>query len=386
MIPRQTCDALIAGGGPAGSMLAIALAQAGRCVVLIEKTREAHHKVCGEFLSPESVPLLRRAGIDPEEMGAQRIHSVRLAARDVLAEVKLPEVALSLTRRALDEALLQRAAQAGARVVRGVQMESLSRSESNEAKWRAQMAGEGNPESICVHGREAFLATGKHDLRGWPRRAKRVQGSLLAMKMYFALSPEQRTELAGHVEILLYPGGYAGLQPVEGGWANLCALVTRDKLRSLGGKWERLLDHMQRHSVHLARRLTGAVPVLERPLALSSIPYGYSAPVCFVRSSPWRLGDQAAVIPSFCGDGMAIALYTADRAAQHYLDGKTSADFQVEIQQRFEPRLRFSTLLSRIVIAAPSIAQAVKLWPAALSGIFSATRLPSDCRCGVRSY
>ncbi|MGB0121979.1 MAG: FAD-dependent monooxygenase [Silvibacterium sp.] len=82
----RACGALIAGGGPAGSMLAIALAGAGRDVVLFEKTREAQHKVCGEFLSPESVPFLRRVGIDPAGLGAQTIHSVRLAARDLLAE------------------------------------------------------------------------------------------------------------------------------------------------------------------------------------------------------------------------------------------------------------------------------------------------------------
>lgn len=384
MIPHLTCEALIVGGGPSGTRLAIDLAQAGRSVVLIEKTREAHHKVCGEFLSPECVPFLRQAGIDPEELGAQSIHSVRLAARDVIAEVRLPAPALSLTRRTLDEALLQRAEYSGTGVVRGYQIESLSR--SNAATWLAQMASGDSPESIWVEGRDAFLATGKHDLRGWSRSGKRVQGSLVAMKMYFQLSPGQQTELAGHVEILLYPGGYGGLQPVEGGCANLCVLITREKLRSLGGKWKNLLDHIQSHSAHLARRLSGAVPVLERPLALSAIPYGYCAAAPANAPSPWMLGDQAAVIPSFCGDGIAIALCTARRAAQLYLDGKTSADFQAEIQQRFEHRLRFSTLLSRMVIAAPSIAQAVKLWPAALSGIFSATRVPSGCECGVKSY
>jgi menaquinone-9 beta-reductase len=385
MIPLHTCDALIAGGGPAGSMLAIALAEAGRDVVLIEKTRAAHHKVCGEFLSPESVPFLRRAGINPEVLGAQTIHSVRMAARDVLAEVKLPAAALSLTRRVLDEAMLQQAEHAGARVVRGWCVDFLSRAVDCKGMWRAQGA-RGDPHPSCIEGRNAFLATGKHDLRGWPRCAKHVQGSLVAMKMYFRLSEAQQAEVAGHVEILVYPGGYAGLQPVEGGWANLCALITRDKLRSLGGKWDPLLDHMQRHSSHLARRLTGAEPVLDRPLTLSSIPYGYCAPDRVDASSPWRLGDQTAVIPSFCGDGMAIALYTANRAAELYLDGQSAADFQEEVRRRLEWRLHASTMLSRVVIAAPSIVRAAKLWPSALSGIFSATRVPSGSECAVRSY
>ena len=46
------------GGGLAGSMVAMRLASAGREVVLLEKEREAHHKVCGEFLSREAIHYL----------------------------------------------------------------------------------------------------------------------------------------------------------------------------------------------------------------------------------------------------------------------------------------------------------------------------------------
>src|ERR1700678_1384983 len=132
MILSLCHDALIIGGGPAGSTLAIALANAGRQVVLIEKSKQGQHKVCGEFLSPESLPLLRHNGIDPERFGAQTIHSVRVAARDVLAEVRLPAPALSLTRRVLDEALLRRAQEAGVSLLRGYTAESLSHQPGRE--------------------------------------------------------------------------------------------------------------------------------------------------------------------------------------------------------------------------------------------------------------
>jgi menaquinone-9 beta-reductase len=378
MTSSHCYDALIAGGGPAGSTAAIALAEAGRSAVLIEQSREAHHKVCGEFLSPESLPYLRRLGIDPEKLGGQTIHSVRLAVRDLIAEIRLPAPALSLTRRTLDEALLQRALEAGVSVLRGYKVESVSR--NTVGMWQAQVRAAAAGEAIVVDGQEAFLATGKHDLHGWPRNGKRVQGDLVAMKMYFAVTQEQQVELAGHVELIVFPGGYAGLQPVEGGCANLCALIARARLRSLGGRWERVLDHMQRHSDHLARRLSGAAPALERPLALSAIPYGYCARLSDGEASPWRLGDQAAVIPSFSGDGMAIALHTADRAAQFYLEGATPEAFHAEIRRQFERRLQLATLISRAVIAVRPLAQAVRVWPPMLSGIFTATRVP---QCGA---
>jgi menaquinone-9 beta-reductase len=370
-------DALIAGGGPAGSALAVDLATEGRRVLLLERSRTAQHKVCGEFLSPESLPFLRRIGIDPEKLGAQTIHSVRLAAREILAEARLPAAALSLTRRTLDEELLRCVRGSGATVLRGHNVESLSRGATGKPVWRAA-ATSASGESTVVEGRDAFLATGKHDLRGWLRTAKGVQGELVAMKMHFVLTPEQQAELSGHVELILFPAGYAGLQLVEGGCANLCALVTREKLRLLGGRWPGLLDHMRHYSAHLARRLSGAAPALENPLALSSIPYGYCAPAPDDDASPWRLGDQAAVIPSFSGDGVAIALHTADRAAELYLEGAAAADFHAEMRREFGRRLQLATIISRLLIAVPSLTQAVRIWPAALAGIFTATRVPAN--------
>lgn len=50
MITSLDYEALVADGGPAGSTLAILLAQAVRQAVIIERSREPHHKVCGHFL------------------------------------------------------------------------------------------------------------------------------------------------------------------------------------------------------------------------------------------------------------------------------------------------------------------------------------------------
>ena len=287
----------------------------------------------------------------------------------------MPAPAFSLTRRRLDEALLQRAKLAGVNIHScGYAVEELSPQTGCEAsgRWRARIR-DTTQVSTVVEGSEAFLATGRHDLRGWQRSAEGSQNTLVALKMYFTLSPDQHAKLAGHVELILYPGGYAGLQPVEDGAVNLCALITRQKLHSFTSHWDSLLNHMQHHSPHFAQRSSGATPMLERPLALSSIPYGYLASVSLHEPSPWKLGDQTAVIPSFCGEGMAIALHTAHRAAELDLDGSSPIVFHNEIRRQFERRLQFATLLSRLIIAVPSLAQAVRLWPSVLTDIFTAT-------------
>src|SRR5580692_4187059 len=112
-------DHLIIGGGPAGAMAALRLAEAGCRVTLLEKERGAHHKVCGEFLSREAVDYLHHAGISPRALGGTPIRFLRLSSGSHATQIALPFPALSLSRRVLDAALLQRAEDHGCEVLRG---------------------------------------------------------------------------------------------------------------------------------------------------------------------------------------------------------------------------------------------------------------------------
>src|SRR3954463_3464227 len=54
----MTHDVAIIGAGPAGASAAITLARTGARVLLLERGRFPRHKVCGEFVSAESLSLL----------------------------------------------------------------------------------------------------------------------------------------------------------------------------------------------------------------------------------------------------------------------------------------------------------------------------------------
>jgi flavin-dependent dehydrogenase len=362
---KPQTDALILGGGPAGAALGILLAQQGRVVEIIERNPAMHHKVCGEFLSHEALLYLEHLGINLSSLGAVSIRHLRLAANTLIAECDLPFPAMSLTRRVLDEALLERASQTGATVLRGRRVESLMKTNSG---WTTHL---NNGE--LRHASSAFLATGKHDVTGHPRPPGR-QNDLVAFKMYFRPAPAQQAALANQVELILFPGGYAGLQLVEEGAANLCLLVTKSVLRGCGGQWSGLFNHIVRRSEYLAQRLDGAEPLLEKPLAVSSIPYGF-----LQQHAPdglWRLGDQATVIPSFSGDGMSIALHSAHLAAQVFLGGGSAESFQSRFGQELRRSVTMATAVSRAVIANPLFAQIGRLWPSLLRHIASGTRIP----------
>ena len=365
----MSAEVVIVGGGLAGSAAAIVLANAGRDVVLLERESQPQHKVCGEFLSQEALTYLRLLGVDVVSLGGVAIRSVRLAGRASQSEAALPFAAMSLTRRRLDEELLLLAERAGAKVLRGCRVNGLQRSGEG---WTARMAG-----SQSVSATAAFLATGKHDLHA-RARPKGKQPDLVAFKMYWRLLPQHTAALEGHVELVLYRGGYAGLQPVEEGAANLCCLVERAELQRLGGRWENLLAAMQRDCGLLRERLQGAVPLLEKPLAISAIPYGY------VRASSdglWALGDQAAVIPSFTGDGMSIALHSGCLAAEMYLRGETAEQFQERLQGELSRQVALATMVSRGLVWRPSrsvFTAAVKTWPRILGAVAARTRISRE--------
>lgn len=363
----QTIECLVIGGGLAGAMAALRLAQAARQVLLVEREPHARPKVCGEFLSAEALAYLRACDIEPAELGAQLIQKVRFAHARKVVEAQLPFRAMSLSREVLDQQMLQRAEQHGCRIVRGTTIDALTR---NGGVWQAHTA---NGQRIQAH--HLFLATGKHDLRGWTRPAG-VQNDLVGLKMRWHLAADQHHALAGGIELLLFAGGYAGLVQMEDGSANLAIAVRKSALRQTGG-WPGLLARMRAQSRLLHERLTGAQPLWERPLAVSAMPYGY---VARANDGCWRVGDQVAVIPSFTGDGMAIALHSGALAAEMLLAGRSPADYQQLLAAHLRPGMKIATALSRLM-ASPAAAliapAATALLPMVLGWIARSTRIPA---------
>jgi menaquinone-9 beta-reductase len=365
-------EVLVVGGGPAGSAVATRLAEAGRDVLLIEREAGPTDKVCGEFLSPEAVGYLGALGVDVSELGAVPIATLRVCLLGHVAQVALPFAAQSLSRRVLDEQLLGRAVAAGACVRRGVRVQELTQANKG---WVARL-----PDGEQIVATTVFLATGKHDLRAH-RRPPGTQGDLVAFKWNYRLSEEQTRALSGCVELVLFDGGYAGLQSIEGGHANLCLVVRRRRLALLGGtgdgaRGDELLRALSRESPHLRERLQHATPCWPRPLALSPIPYGH---VQRDGDGLYHLGDQAAVIPSFTGEGMSIALHSAELAAGTYLQGGDAGAFQRLLAKDVARQMWRAVALSEGLVrplGQALIERVALLFPSIVARTAVGTRLP----------
>ncbi|HTU11656.1 MAG TPA: FAD-dependent monooxygenase [Allosphingosinicella sp.] len=300
---RRTA-ALIVGGGPAGAATAIALARGGAMPVVIERCPGERDLVCGGFLGWDAIAALRKIGLDPATLGARPIHRLRLVAGRRIVEADLPRPAAGLSRRRLDATLLRMAEEAGAAVLRGRTARALD-GDCLRLDDGSEMAAEA-----------LFLATGKHELRGAMRPIGR---RAVSVGLRAAVAPP--ADLAGTIELHLYDGGYAGLLLQEDGAANLCLSVAQ---RRMAGGREAFLAMLMKEVPLLADRLGGVPPADWE--AIAGVPYGWRARA--VEPGLFRLGDQAGVIASLAGDGIAMALCSAAAAAHACLHGDGAPAYQ----------------------------------------------------------
>ena len=371
-------EVLVLGGGVAGCAASIALARKGRSVTLIEREPTPRHKVCGEFLSGEALEDLHALGIEVASLGAVLINYVRIAAARRAAEAPLPFPAASLTRKALDTALIAAAIAAGVRVKRGRRVQSLSRATAN--LWQATL-----DDGTVYEAPTAFLATGKHDLRGHGRPKDPLQW--VAFKMYYRLSAAQTADLADASELTLYSGGYGGIQPVEDGITNFCCVVQRQYFARAGLRWEGLLAKMQQDCPHLTMRLDGAESLLDKPITITHIPYGYLRRA--TEDGLYCIGDQAAVIPSFTGDGISIALHTARHATAAYLAAEPAPVFQPKLRSAMLPQMRLAEVSAdglNNVLARAVLPFCLRVWPGAMRVTARLTRVTQPAAVAPQAF
>lgn len=295
--------------------------------VLVERSSGERDLVCGGFLGWDAIAALNKLGLDPAHLGAVPIGRLRLVSGRRIVEAALPRTAAGLSRRRLDSKLLVMAEEAGATVLRG----------------RAARALEGGcirlDDGSEMAAEALFLATGKHDLRGI---ARETGARPFSVGLRAAIPAP--ADLEGWIELHLYDGGYAGLLVQEDGSANFCLSVAQARMS--GGR-DAFLAGLLKQAPLLAERLGGRLP--ERWESIAGVPYGWraggTAPGLF------RLGDQAAVIASLAGDGIAVALASGAAAAHACLHGDGAPAYQSAFTARAKRPLAIAETLRRMAEA-----------------------------------
>jgi flavin-dependent dehydrogenase len=375
----STRDIVILGAGLAGSSLATVLSSLGWDVLLLERRTLPSHKVCGEFLSPESQASLLALGLYDSVAAlepAPMRHAMLTTPAGVRLRVGLPGDAWGVSRFALDATLVQAAAQAGAEVRMGETATAVAVSghgctiETRTAQRR-----------ITIHARAAIAACGRHPLPALRPAAERAAAP--ARQSYVGVTCHYRNvEMPAQVELYLVPGGYVGLGPVEQGTVNLCLLATRESFKQAGGNIEGMLDAVARWNPALGRRLVGGQVAEGSQMAVSPVDTGRPATVW---EQVARVGDAVTMIPPLCGDGMAMALRSAELCAplaHEFLQGHLSlagweASYRARWQAEFEQTLRVGRRLQAL-LALPGVADTLltvgNLLPFLAAHLVKATR------------
>lgn len=362
----STGKVVIAGAGPAGSSLAIRLADAGREVCLIEKARFPRHKLCGEFLSPECLGHFRELGVlgRMEAAGGNLIkktvfYSMRGASAEVPSEWfgSSGGVALGLSRAEMDHRLLEAAQRAGAEILEGTSVSGLVIKNGRLSALETRK-DDGTRETL--EGEIFVDATGRQ--RTLARQAVRESGrirprrsSLVGFKAHFS-GIEMET---GRCEIYFFPGGYGGLNYVEGGFANHCFLMSSEEAREFGGD----ADAITKALIFRNPRARQTLEAAERQMDWLAVAVdGFGARELNPLSNLFAVGDSAAFIDPFTGSGMLMALESSEllsEAIQLNDTGALAETYARSHAKKFRARLRLCSLMRRLSFSPRMASMAV---------------------------
>jgi len=328
-------DLAIIGGGPAGSAAALEARRRGMQVAIWESGRFPRHKVCGEFVSSESLPWLQR------EIPTAMARSAVIRRAEFIARggrrhgFALPSPARGLSRFVLDEALWEAAIRSGAETCNGTAIRRVLRCSAEAGSSRAGSAEFGAAARLpvtlntslpnrrlwgvepatgaCRSARVVLVACGRWwSLEGFPSpaRDRHTTAPWLGAKAHFIGLPPNDA-----VEMYFFPGGYCGLAPIEDGLLNVCCLVHRSLTRNLGAgalaDFALWLRKAARHPA-LDARLRPATQVSETLTTAPVQPTRRHAD----HAGALLAGDAAAFLDPFTGDGIAQALQAGRLAAE----------------------------------------------------------------------
>ena len=366
-------DILLIGGGLAGLAAALDLNARGHHVTLVERKQYPFHKVCGEYVSNEVVPYLRRLGADPAPLNPAAIARFELsspAGRRLHSPLDLGGFGVS--RYVLDNFLYHLAE---ARGVRFELKNTVTDVAFNPAADRHQVTlADGRQLSARVvlgtYGKRATLD------RQLNREFFAQRSPYLGVKHHLRLPGFARDLIALHN----FANGYAGISAIEDDKLCFCYLTTRHNLKQHGSIAALEAEVLSRNPL-LREILTTAERLYAQPEVINEISFAPKKPV---EQHVLMCGDAAGLITPLCGNGMAMALHGAAlgaAAAHDFLAGRTSraqmeASYANAWQAAFGARLRVGRAVQRL-FGGPLLSELVvgglRHWPGAVRALMQRT-------------
>ncbi len=305
MESEQNADVLIIGGGLAGLVSAIHLLHAGHSVMLIEQHAYPRHKVCGEYISNEVLPYLRSLGLDPFSLGATSIDKLQLTTiKNNLIEADLPLGGFGISRYTLDHALYKLACDQGLEFIEDKVTAVNFKSDRFSVTTRTGKIFKA-PIVIGAFGKRSVLD------KMMDREFVKHDAPYLAVKAHY------EGDFPDHLVALHnFKGGYCGVSKVENDRINLCYITDYQAFKKFKNIDEFQAEVLCKNS-HLKEILKHARMTFSSPLTISQISFAKKKSI---EQHMLMCGDSAGMIHPLCGNGMSMAIHSAQIASEVIID------------------------------------------------------------------
>ncbi len=315
---KVTYDIIIVGGGLAGLSSAIHLSKFGLACLVIEKNSYPKHKVCGEYISNEVLPYLEYLDINPFDLGAKKIDRFLLSSpKNNKIETDLPLGGFGISRYALDHALAKKAIENKTKIVE----DSVLNIESKKYFFIVETKDNSSFTSKLVIG--AYGKRSSIDIK-LNRSFIQKESPFLAVKTHIKGNfPEDLVALHN------FKGGYCGLSKVEDDTINVCYITDFKSFK----KYKNIKDFQENvvcKNPNLKEIFENGKAVFPKPLSISQISFANKNPV---ENHILMCGDTAGMIHPLCGNGMSMAIRSAQLVSQliiDYFNGKISSRSELE--------------------------------------------------------
>ena len=295
-----TFDVIIVGGGLAGLTSAIHLSTRKKRVLLIEKNEYPKHKVCGEYISNEVLPYLNSLGINPINEGAKQITKVHISTtKSNLIKGELPLGGFGMSRYFFDNLLVKKAQLNGVQILK----DTVDSIHFKKDSFTITTKSSGVFQSKITIG-----AFGKRSSLDQKMKRKFIQkkSPYLAVKIHVkGVFPENLVALHN------FKGGYCGVSKVEDNAINVCYITEYRSFK----KHKNITDFQEQvvfKNKHLRKIFKETSPVFEKPLTISQVSFQTKNPV---EDHIIMCGDTAGMIHPLCGNGMGMAISSAQLAS-----------------------------------------------------------------------
>lgn len=306
-------DVIIIGGGLAGLTSAIHLSKAKFKVLLIEKNAYPKHKVCGEYVSNEVLPYLAYLGFNPFKFGAKKISKFELTTHNNKSiSANLPLGGFGMSRYDMDFRLYQLALKNGIEVLQDTVVDVHFENDNFQVKTKLQS----NFNATIVIG--SYGKRSNLDVQ-FNRKFIKKKSPYLGVKIHVSGDfPEDKVALHN------FKGGYCGVSKVENNHINLCYITNFEAFKK-HKDIEAFQEQVLFKNEALKWLFTNSKPAFEKPLTISQISFKTKQPI---ENHIIMCGDTAGMIHPLCGNGMGMAIRSAQLASVliiDYLHGKISS-------------------------------------------------------------